>query len=153
MAFGRERSRYVLRNPDIAAARLELARSEKLQEEIWKEAIAKTHMQGEPTSSAIVLLPALNQMIDVTTKRTMATRMHPPVIVFVMLVGLALMGALLAGYGMAGRKTRSLLHVLGFAVSMTFAVFVIVNMEYPRYGLIRVSTFDSALMDLRNRMK
>jgi hypothetical protein len=141
------------RLPDLAAVRLELARSEQLQGEIWKEAIAKTHMQGEPTSSAIVLLPALNQMIDVTTKRTLATHIHPPVIIFVMLVGLALTGALLAGYAMAGRKHRSLLHVIGFAVTTTLAVFVIVNMEYPRAGVIRVDAFDSALMELRNRIK
>jgi hypothetical protein len=140
------------RLPDVEAAEAELARSEKLQEKIWTEAIAKTHAEGEPTSSAIVLLPALNQMIDITTKRTMATHMHPPKVIYVMLFGLALIGALMAGYGMAGRKARSWLHILSFTASTTLAVFVIMNMEYPRLGVIRVSAFDKALMDLRSRM-
>jgi len=66
------------RLPDIEAAKSEIERSGQLQEEIWNEAVARSHAPGEPTSSAIVLLPALNQMIDITTKRTMATLMHPP---------------------------------------------------------------------------
>ena len=32
-----------------------------------------------------LLLPALNQMIDITTTRRMATQLHPPPIIFVML--------------------------------------------------------------------
>ena len=43
-------------------------------------------------------------MIDITTTRTMATQMHPPTIIFAMLILLALTGALLAGVGMGGGK-------------------------------------------------
>jgi hypothetical protein len=35
------------------------------------------------------LIPALNQMFDITTTRTMATQMHPPAINFIMLGVLA----------------------------------------------------------------
>jgi ABC-type nickel/cobalt efflux system permease component RcnA len=91
-------------------------------------------------------------MIDITTTRTMATLMHPPAVVFVMLFGLALAASLLAGYGMTGNRVRSWLHMLGFALVMAFAVYVILDIEYPRLGLIRVDAFDQALVDLRASM-
>ena len=78
--------------------------------------------------------------------------MHPPLVVFVMLFGLALAGSLLAGYGMTGSKIRCRLHMLGFALVMATAIFVILDLEYPRVGLIRVDDFDQVLVDLRQSM-
>jgi hypothetical protein len=42
--------------------------------------------------------------------------------------------------------------MLGFALVVAFAVYVIMDMEYPRLGLIRVDAFDQALVDLRKSM-
>jgi hypothetical protein len=83
----------------------------------------------------------------------MAAQLHPPMVVFAMLFGLALAGALLAGYGMAGGRARSWLHMVGFAAVLAGAVYVIIDLEYPRLGLIRVDAFDTALVELRNGMK
>jgi hypothetical protein len=138
---------------DPDAAKAELAHSTKLQEEIWRQALAASQMQGAPPSAAMLLLPALNQMIDITTTRTMAAQLHPPMVVFAMLFGLALAGALLAGYGMAGGRARSWLHMFGFAAVLAGAVYVIIDLEYPRLGLIRVDAFDKALVELRNGME
>ena len=92
-------------------------------------------------------------MIDIVTTRTMAMQMHPPKIVFVMLYALALVSALLSGYGMAGGKSRSWLHVLCFAFVISVSVYVILDMEFPRVGFIRLDAFDQALVDLRENMK
>jgi len=138
--------------PDIAAAKESLAKANELQSRIWREAVAATQAAGAPPAAPILLLPALNAMIDITTTRTMATQMHPPTIVFVMFFGLALAASLLAGYGMTGSKVRSWFHMLGFALVMAIAVFVILDIEYPRLGLIRVDAFDQALIDLRESM-
>jgi hypothetical protein len=138
--------------PDIAAAKRELAESNRLQREIWREAVYALRAEDAPPAAAILLLSALNAMIDITTTRTMATQMHPPKVVFVMLVGLALAASLLAGYGMTGSKMRSWFHMLGFALAIATAVYVILDLEYPRLGLIRVDAFDQALVDLRESM-
>ena len=138
--------------PDMAAAKEQLLKATQLQGDIWRQAV--TACQAAPTPQAtMLLLPALNAMIDITTTRTMATQMHPPSIVFVMLFGLALAGALLAGYDMAGAKSRSWIYVIGFAATVAIAVYVILDMEYPRLGLIRVDAFDQVLVDLRESMK
>jgi hypothetical protein len=138
--------------PDVEAAKAELARSTKLQGEIWSQAVAAGRLEGASPAATMLLLPALNQMIDITTTRTMAAQMHPPLVVFAMLFALALAGALLAGYGMAGGKTHHWFHMLGFAAVMAGAVNVIIDIEYPRQGWIRVDAFDQALMDLRASM-
>ena len=101
----------------------------------------------------MLLLPALNQMIDITTTQIMAGRMHPPIVVFLMLGILALACSLLAGYDMPGGKRRSLIHTLAFAGIMGISVYVILDMEFPRLGLIRIDSFDQVLVDVRQSMK
>lgn len=59
----------------------------------------------------------------------------------------------MAGYGMSEQKKHSWIHVLAFAIVMTFTVYVIIDLEYPRVGFIRVSAVDQVLRDLRATMK
>lgn len=137
--------------PDVAAARAELGRSVALQGDIWNAAVAACRTE-EGQRVAILVLPALNSMIDITTTRTMATMEHPPRIIFVLLFGLALGSMVLAGYDHAQAKTRSWVHILGFALLMAVTVFVILDLEFPRQGLIRVDAFDQVLQGLRQTM-
>jgi hypothetical protein len=139
--------------PDLVAAKQELAKANQLQAEIWRQAITGSRSVEAHPDAAKLLLPALNQMIDLTTTRTMAAETHPPRIIFAMLFGLALASALLAGYGMAGGVRRSWLHNLSFALAVVITIYVILDIEYPRLGLIRVDAFDQALMELRQSMK
>jgi len=83
----------------------------------------------------------------------MAGQIHPPIIIFALLFGLALVSSLLVGYGMASSKDRNWLHMLGLAFVMAVSVYVILDIEYPRLGFIRVDAFDQALIDLRAEMK
>ncbi len=138
--------------PDVAAARQEHANSLELQREIWGGAVAACRQSDYP-SAAMLLLPALNAMIDITTTRTMAIEIHPPMVIFVLLFGLAFAASLLAGYAMASSKSRGWLHMLGFAVAVAIAVYVILDVEYPRLGVIRVDAFDRALVELRDSME
>lgn len=137
--------------PDLVAAKQALARSVQIQGEIWRGAVAAC--RADPTSSTTMLvLGALNAMIDITTTRTMVAENHPPAVIFLMLFGLALASALLAGHGMAGRP-RSWIHVIGFAAAIATAAFVTLDIEFPRLGLIRVDSFDRALIELRSGMQ
>jgi hypothetical protein len=137
---------------DAGAAMAIYDRSTRLQGEIWSLAVAAGRTEGASPGATMLLLPALNQMFDTASTRLLATRMHPPPVIFAMLFGLALVGALLAGYGMASSKLRNWLHMVGFAAVMAGAVYVIIDLEYPRLGLIRIDTFDQALVDLRAGM-
>ena len=45
------------------------------------------------------------------------------------------------------------LHILGFAIVTASTVYVIMDLEHPRFGLIRVSAADQELIELRASMK
>lgn len=137
--------------PDMVAVKAELDRTMQLQSEIWALAM-ESHRQGAP-AVAMGLLPALNQMFDIVTTRTMASKNHPPTIVFVMLAFLALAASFLAGHGMSASKVRSWVHSLGFASVLGLTVLVILDLEYPRMGFIRVDAFDQVLVELRQGLK
>jgi hypothetical protein len=141
------------RIPDMAAVEDALVEVERRQKELWRHAIAATHAEGSHPNLTMLLLPALNAMIDITTTRTMAARLHPPTIIYVMLILLALAAALLAGHGMSAAKTRSWTHVVGLAAATAVALYVILEIEFPRLGFIRVADFDSVLVKLRDSMK
>jgi hypothetical protein len=138
---------------DVGAATDELARGAKLQGEIWRQAVSSVRADGALPQAPTVLLPALNAMIDIATTRTMGTQMHPPMIIFVMLFVLALVSALLSGYAMTGNKSRSWLNIVCFALIISVTVYVILDLEYPRIGLIRMDVFNQALVELRETMR
>ena len=111
-------------------------------------------LPGGPQATTMLLLPALNAMIDITTTRSVATQIHPPLVIFAMLCVLALASSLLAGYSIAGGQPSSCwIHMLAFAVIMAVTVYVILDLEYPRLGLIRVDAVDQVLVDLRDSMR
>jgi hypothetical protein len=139
--------------PDMTAVNKELARSAKLQGEIWRQSVAASHLPDAHPDAAKLLLPALNAMIDITTTRTMASQFHPPRIIFILLFVLALASSLLAGHAMAAGKGRTWIHMVCFSLAMAAAIYVILDLEYPRLGFIRVDDMDQGLVDLRNSMK
>jgi hypothetical protein len=137
---------------DLDAAMAEFARSTAIQGEIWGLAVTSCRAPDAAPSACVLMLPALNAMIDIATTRLMAVRVHPPLVVFGMLVALTLAGALMAGHAMAAARTRSWVHALGFAAVMALTICVIVDFEYPRLGFIRVDSADEVLVDLRKSM-
>ena len=98
---------------DRAAAQREYEKSVKLQSEIWSDAVDATN--NDTDDARKLLLPALNDMIDITTTRLIAMQSHPPLLVYLLLGALSLAAAWTIGFGMAGSERLSLLHAVGFA--------------------------------------
>lgn len=123
-----------------------------LQNEIWTKALAAARRPDAPSHAMMLLVPALNEMIDITTTRSMAMENHPPTVVFVLIVVLSLIGSLLVGYSMSENKGRSWLHSVAFAMIMALVAYVIADLEFPRMGLIRIDAADQVLVELRRSM-
>jgi hypothetical protein len=137
--------------PDLDAARAELSKADALGGEIWSRAVAACQQSPSPIVAQVI--PALNEMFDLAATRTAAAQIHPPEIIFIMLGVLALMSSLLAGYAMAGGKARSWIHTTGFAFIMAVTVYVILDLEFPRLGFIRIQAIDRMLVELRQSME
>jgi hypothetical protein len=53
---------------------------------------------------------------------------------------------------MAKCDRQSPLHLFGFSAIMALSVYLILDIEYPRLGLIRIDAFDQSLIELRATM-
>jgi hypothetical protein len=129
-------------DPPVAAARGKL----------WHEAVAVcTIPSGE--RARLILLPALSTMFVASENETLARRIHPPKIVFAMLGLTALAAALLGGYALASSLTRNWLYMVGVALAVSVSAYVILDLEYPRIGWVRVDPLDEVLRDIHANLK
>ncbi len=129
-----------------------LPATEQLQREIWQQSVAQVAAPGANSDAGKLLLPALNQMIDITATRQNSFHMHPPAIIFLLLFVLSGGAAFLAGYGMT-TTTRSWLYTIAFAFAVTLTIYATLEIEYPSKGLIRLTNTDETLLQVRDSMK
>jgi len=137
---------------DVGRVRQLLQQTAQQQSQIWKMAVETIDHASSPPVAALIL-PSLNAMFDIVTTRMAATQMHPPAAVWMMLGGLTLVCSFLVGYNLGDSVRRNWLHVLTFALLFSLTLYVIIDMEYPRMGLIRVTAMDRVLEDVRDSMR
>ena len=68
-------------------------------------------------------------------------------------ISVALLSGLLAGYDMAKRRRRSWFHGVLYAVVIAITIFTVIDLDYPRFGVIRLTAADKALIQLRDSIK
>jgi hypothetical protein len=101
----------------------------------------------------MLLLPSLNEMFAVAESERLARRIHSPALIFLMLAISALASAVFVGYALGSSQRRNWMYMLGSAATVAVAMYVIIELEYPRLGLLRADSIDQALVELRTTMK
>jgi ABC-type glycerol-3-phosphate transport system permease component len=124
----------------------------KLQDEIWKLAETAASRDGRPQVATLVL-PALNEMFDLTASRYAASRFHVSLVILWFLVFLSLLASLLVGYAMASARGRNWLHMILFALLISLTLYIIFDFEYPRHGVIQLDKADHIYIELRKAMQ
>jgi len=119
---------------------------------LWNAVVAACPKSAYQPACGLAL-PALNSVFEVARLRAGTAEKHPPQIVYIMLFGLGLGCSLLAGFGMSASRARSWVHMLLFAGTLTMALYIVTDMEYPRLGLIRIEDFDHFLADAYEQMQ
>jgi hypothetical protein len=134
---------------DAAGLHAAVDRSLQLQGELWTHvtAIEREQPQSLPAS---LLMQSVNEVIDLHTKRVAAGRNHVPTAVLVMLLVVAAvtMGWVGAGVGVGHRRGTATTLLLSLLTSLV--VGVIVDMDTPRAGAIRVT--QTTLSDLQRSL-
>lgn len=138
------------RGPQSEEGRRALEVATGLQTKLW--AVATRAASATPGLAA-VLCPPLNDLFDLSTKREAAMRTHAPFVIHLMLWVLAGFASLFAGHAAGAGTQRPWLHWLGFAFVVATTVFVVLDLEYPRHGLLRIDAWDQLLVDARAAMK
>lgn len=137
--------------PHLDAAFALVNQSNLLKEKIWEEALQACKITND-SSATQLLIPALNAMFDAENTGFALTGVHPPVIIFLLLIGLSVLSAFLAGFTSVEGKTNHFLYMQIYIIIMAFVIYLIIDLELPRVGLVRVTSFDQYLVDVRNRM-
>ena len=139
--------------PNVSSYEQKLAEAAALQSQIWSAAVSAAQDDSNPATRTLVL-PPINDTIDIAADRTIATMNHVPAAIVALLVTVSLVGALLAGHAMAiRRKGRSAIHEMAFAAVVAATLCVMIDLEFPRYGLIQNDDADRALYDTRAAMR
>ena len=133
--------------PDISK-RL-AARAAEVQSAIWRQAVDAAP-RCESDQAAAILLSSLNEMFDAAARHQASYDAHTPTLILVLVLVVGAFSGLLAGYDMGGRGPFNWLHAIAFAIVVSLTVWVIYDLEMPRYGLIRVDNYDHLLRDLRD---
>jgi hypothetical protein len=121
----------------------------RLQNEFWTRAVA--YGQKSPNSpSSGLLLQSLNETIDLESARWMAIQNHVPrPVIFVNCI-VAFLATILVGYGFGREGRRQAFSTSMLVLAITVVLAVIVDLDQPRQGLIRVS--QQPLVDLQQHM-
>ncbi len=129
---------------NAAARATAVAESEKLQNRIWE--IFSNTAKSFP-DRANVLLPPLNELIDLHGSRMAASQRHMPSVLLGLLIACSAVSVGSVGYGcgVAGKRNAVLTTALTFLIAGT--LWAIIDMDHPRRGLIRVG--QQPMLDLQ----
>ena len=118
-----------------------LAKVSGLHERMWRAAIKAT--QDNAPLMAVVL-PPINEVIDLHSTHLAMARRHLPVPIMALLLGTAVIGISMIGFGngRVGRRFSMLDSVYG--VVLAVALWMTIDLDYPGTGLIRVSNLPVA---------
>lgn len=126
--------------------------TEGLHARIWTDAVA-TVEKPDGQYAAEFVLPAINEMIDVSTEREVAFTTQIPERAPMQLIAVSLFCALLAGTGMSRHGVRHIVHGSISAAAVALTVYIILDLDSLRGGLIRRDAAESVLDALRGSIQ
>lgn len=126
----------LLNSRDPAAISANLANVGPQQNRLWDIALRGT---ADSPQLMRVVLPALNEVIDLHTTHLASARRHIPMPITIALLASAALSLCLAafGNGQIGRRFPVLNFVYGFALAI--ALWMTFDLDHPRRGTIQVS--------------
>jgi hypothetical protein len=137
---------------DRAAIEVHLKRTAEIKDRIWKKSVASTLDRGSHPNASTLLLPTLREMFDIATTRWLALTDHPPIAILLLLTGMNMIGAMLCGFATSVNKRRPWFYIWILASVLSVTQYVIVDLEFPRIGLIRLDSADHYLVELRRSL-
>ena len=119
----------------------------RLQNEFWARATAYGQKDPDPVRAGL-LLQSLNQVIDLESARRLAFQNPVPESVIYVNCIVGLLASMLVGYtfGLSGR--RQIFSTCVFALAITLVLALIIDLDRPRSGFIRVS--QQPMIDLQH---
>ena len=129
----------------------DLKQSSEIRKTIWHTLVTACEENPNKTLSQIVI-PAVANMFEEADVGVILSEVHMPKTIFLLLIGLASLGAFLVGYNSSENTQKYPIHVASYVLLTAITIFVILNIEFPRAGFLGLKTVDQMLIDVRTDM-
>ncbi len=134
--------------PYMKQVALDREKAKTLKMQLWNDVVNATTMKENQVAQAQVI-PAMTNLFDKANTGLALTRLHPPIVIYLLLIVLAAIGGFLVGYTTAENEEHTSIHVLSYVILTAFVLYLVIDLELPRLGLIRVDSFDLFLTEMR----
>ena len=114
---------------------------------LWKRA-ADLVQNDRYRVNTLQMIPALNNMIEIVRVRESGRQAKVPPVILTMLVLLTLLSSFIVGYGHKGKR-RSLVMTCTFSVMTTIALYLILDLDRPRRGMLNLDAAEQNITELR----
>jgi hypothetical protein len=100
-----------------------------------------------------IVLPPLSRLREIGLARRTAVWHHPPAAVYLFLIALALVCAFFGGFSLLPAGKEKWIQIAGFSLVIAGAIYLTLDLEFPRMGMLRVDAADAILRGVRDSMK
>ena len=125
---------------------IELKKASEISQEIWKTVMLESK-QKESLIRSQQMIPALNNMIDIVTTRDAIKNATIPNTILYLLFLLILISSLLIGYSINIKRIKYI-SLLGFTCMTILTVYIILDLDRPRRGIINVDASEGKMIEL-----
>ena len=130
---------------DIDKANRETA---KIHNKIWEKVIHDSKNEANFVRSQ-QMIPALNDMINIVSKRDAVKNATVPNPVYWLLFVIILFASFTIGYSNIGKQKNHFLAII-FSITIMLTVYLILNLDRPRRGITNVNSTEQKIVDLRD---
>ena len=124
-----------------------LAKTNVYSGRLWKHTVG-LEQDDRYRVSTLQMIPALNSMIEIVRVRESGRKAKVPALILTMLLALTLLSSFLVGYGDKG-KHRNRVMVCTFSLMITIALYLIIDLDRPRRGLLNLDSAEQNITALR----
>jgi len=115
---------------------------------LWDAAVAGSR---DASGSALLVLPVVNEVIDLHGERKAVARLQLPTAVVMLLVVAAGVTVFAIGFAEGLLGTRHRIFAISLAALIACAIWLTIDLDHPREGIMQVDA--SALVEARDSMK
>jgi len=109
------------------------ARSEKIQDAIWRLVVSAAHADPHSTTVPLVIA-ALNDVSDIGDEEAAILTFYVPKSVMVMLITIALISSLLMGFRFGREGNRGLVVTATLALMLAISIGIVLDLGAPQHG-------------------
>ena len=120
----------------------------KISNQMWQTA-TRFSRESSTTLPHSLMLPALNDMMDVVTSRDAARLARVPDPIIWLLIILTVLGSMIIGYSKKEKKNDWIVLFI-YSLMTVITIYTIIDLDRPRQGIIKTDTAHQKIIELRS---